>query len=596
MAEKRRLIWTLYPSYLLIIVVSLTAVTWFASYSARDFFLRQIESELEIRAALFTDKILDYLEPVDQVRIDRLCKKEGKLSSTRITLILPSGRVLGDSEGDPLKMDNHADRPEFLGAIESGKGLSTRYSLTLQKNFMYLGIPVQAENQLKAVVRTSIPVDIIDKEIDQIQRKNIYGGFIIALFAALVCLIVSRRISRPIEDLRVSAEGIARGDFRLKRPFSRIAEINNLYDSMKEMAEELNQRISTITQQRNEIETILSSMDEGVIAIDNRERIISINNAAAGMFGTDKEGYQGRSVQETIRNSAFHDFVQKVLSGKGAVEKEVELFPGRERIVNAHGTILQNPDGIRIGALIVLKDISRIKKLENIRRDFVANVSHEIKTPITAIKGFVETLHEGEVSSEEDRERFLGIVSNHVNRLEAIINDLLKLSKIEKDSETDDIEFNEEKIGDVLETAFQICRPYAMEKGIDINLNCDEKLIARINSPLLEQAVVNLLDNAVKYSENNKKVVVSAFIEKDDVLIEVADEGKGIGKEHLPRLFERFYRVDKARSRKLGGTGLGLAIVKHITQAHGGTVTVKSTPGKGTVFTIKIPVKITYPK
>lgn len=592
MNEKRRLIWTLYPSYLLIIIVSLTAVTWFASYSARNLFLKQLESDLEIRALLFRSQIQNYLDPVDQEYIDRLCKKEGELSSTRITVILTSGLVVGDSESDPLKMDNHADRPEFLGAIETGKGSSKRYSLTLQKNFMYVGIPALIENQLKAVVRTSIPVDIIDQEINNIQRKNIYGGFIIALFAAIVCLIVSRRISRPIEELRVSAEGIARGDFRLKRPYSRIEEINNLYDSMKEMAEDLDRRITTITQQRNEIETILSSMDEGVIAIDRKEKIININNAAAEMFGTTKENCQGMSVQEAIRNSIFHDFVQKALSEESPLEMEVELFPEEEKFVNAHGTVLQDPDGKRIGALIVLNDISRIKKLENIRRDFVANVSHEIKTPITAIKGFVETLQDSDVSSKEDRERFLGIVSNHVNRLEAIINDLLKLSRIEKDTETGGIEFRDEKIIDVLETAIQICRPSAMEKEIEIILECNEELKARINSPLLEQAVMNLLDNAVKYSENNKNVNVSSFVKGNDLLIEVADEGKGIEKEHLPRLFERFYRVDKARSRKLGGTGLGLAIVKHITQAHGGTVEVESTPGEGSVFTIILPINL----
>jgi two-component system phosphate regulon sensor histidine kinase PhoR len=581
----------LYPSYLLIIIVSITAVTWFASYSSRKLFLKQVESDLEIRALLFKSQIRNYLDPVDKEYIDGLCKKEGELSSTRITVILTSGLVVGDSESNPGEMDNHADRPEFLGAIETGKGASKRYSLTLQKNFMYVGIPARIENQMMAVVRTSIPVDIIDQEINNIQRKNIYAGFIIALFAAIVCLIVSRRISRPIEELRVSAEGIARGDFRLKRPYSKIEEINNLYDSMKQMAEDLGRRIRTITQQRNEIETILSSMDEGVIAVDRGEKIISINNAAAEMFGMNKEDCQGRSVQETIRNSTFHDFVQKALSGQGPVEMEVELFPGEEKFVYAHGTVLKDPGGKRIGALIVLKDISRIKKLENIRRDFVANVSHEIKTPITAIKGFVETLRDGDVSSENDRERFLGIVTNHVNRLEAIINDLLKLSRIEKDTETDGIEFSNEKVMDVLETAIQICRPGAMEKGITISLNCDEGLTARINSPLLEQAVMNLLDNAIKYSENNKKVNVSGFVKEEGLVIEVSDEGKGIEKEHLPRLFERFYRVDKARSRKLGGTGLGLAIVKHITQAHGGTVSVESTPGEGTVFTIKLPIK-----
>lgn len=589
MSEKRRLIWSIYPSYLLIIIVSLTAVTWYASYSARKFFLNQVESDLQIRSRLFKSQILGYLDPIDQAQIDDFCKKEGSLSSTRITVILPSGLVIGDSEGDPDGMDNHADRPEFQGAVESGIGISTRYSLTLQKYFTYVGIAVLVESQIKAVVRTSIPVDIIDREINKIQRKNIYAGIVIAIFAAVLSLIVGRRISRPIEELRLSAKGISQGNFRLKRPHSGIEEINNLYDSMKEMAEDLNCRISTITQQRNEIEIILSSMDEGVVAIDNRERIISINNAAIEMFGTKKDHCQGRSVQETIRNSAFHDFVNRVLQGQSPEEREIILTPDEEKVINVHGTILRDSEGSRIGALIVLKDITRLKKLENIRRDFVANVSHEIKTPITAIKGFVETLRDGEVKDEKDRERFLGIVSNHVNRLEAIINDLLKLSRIEKESETDGIKFTVENIINALDTSIQICRPNAKEKNIKISLDCDEKISAKINSPLLEQAIVNLLDNAVKYSENDKEVKISGYAKENDIVIEVADEGRGIEKEHLPRLFERFYRVDKARSRKLGGTGLGLAIVKHIIQAHGGTVNVESTPGKGSVFTIKIP-------
>ena len=277
------------------------------------------------------------------------------------------------------------------------------------------------------------------------------------------------------------------------------------------------------------------------------------------------------------------------MSGSDPVEKEITLFPGDEKYVSGHGTKLVYGDGRQIGALIVLNDITRLKKLENIRRDFVANVSHEIKTPITAIKGFVETLRDGGVADEEDRQRFLGIISNHVNRLEAVINDLLKLSRIEKDSESDDIEFDNEKIINVLRTAIEICSPTADAKDIKIKLECDESIEAKINSSLLEQAIVNLLDNAVKYSDNGKQILIKGLTRDNNVEIQVADEGKGIEKEHLPRLFERFYRVDKARSRKLGGTGLGLAIVKHITQAHAGIISVESTPGKGSTFKMILP-------
>ncbi|MBN2420365.1 MAG: PAS domain S-box protein [Deltaproteobacteria bacterium] len=591
MTGKRRLIWVLYPSYLLIMLLSILVVTWYASISSRNFFLKQTETDLEIRARFFQDRIQDLIDSSDPKEVDILCKQIGESTSTRITVILPSGKVIGDSQSDPETMDNHGDRPEFIGAVKDKKGISTRHSLTLDKNFMYVGIPVYKNDQLQMVIRTSIHVDVIDETIDRIQRKIILGGVIIALFTAIVCLIISRRISRPIEELRKNAEGISKGEYRFNRPNSNIEEIGNLHNAMKEMVNDLEERIATITSQRNEIEVILASMDEGIIAIDNRENIINLNRAAEEIFGTSNREAQGRSVQEAVRNRSFHDFIADVISGSDPVEKEITLFPGDEKYVSGHGTKMVDGDGRQIGALIVLNDITRVKKLENIRRDFVANVSHEIKTPITAIKGFVETLREGDVSNEEDRRRFLSIISNHVNRLEAVINDLLKLSRIEKDSESEDIEFDNEKIINVLKTAIEICNPAADEKNISIKLECDESVEAKVNSSLLEQAIVNLLDNAIKYSENSKKVFIRSVMDKNNVEIAVTDEGKGIEKEHLPRLFERFYRVDKARSRKLGGTGLGLAIVKHIVQAHSGTISVDSTPLKGSTFKMILPRK-----
>ena len=592
MTGKRRIIWVLYPSYLLIILLSITTVTWYASISARNFFLKRTENDLQVRARLFQSRIQDLLGLPYSSTIDRLCKQIGKSTSTRITVILPSGKVIGDSDSDPDRMDNHGDRPEFLDAVKSKIGISTRHSLTLDKNLMYVGIPAYNNGQLQAVIRTSIPVDVIDEAIGKIQRKIVLSGFIIAVFTAIVCLFVSRRISRPIEELRKNAEGISRGNYHFNRPKSSIEEIENLHNAMKDMVNDLENRISIITKQRNEIEVILAGMDEGIIAIDNRENIISLNRAAEEIFDTSNKDAQGRSVQEAIRIRAFHDFVADVINGNDPVEREITIFPGEEKFVNGHGNKLMDANGKQIGALIVLNDITRLKKLENIRRDFVANVSHEIKTPITAIKGFVETLKDGGVDSADDRTRFLNIISKHVNRLEAIIDDLLKLSRIERDAETEEgIVLRKDKIFSVIETAAQVCTPNAESRSIQISFKCDKELSANINAPLLEQAVVNLLDNAVKYSNTNSKVTVSAYGTGNDTVIEVIDEGRGIEKEHLPRLFERFYRVDKARSRQQGGTGLGLAIVKHIIQAHRGSISVESTPGKGSVFTIKLPKK-----
>ena len=589
MYRKRRLIWHLYPSYLIIILISIVAVTWYASIEARQFFLEKNEADLKARAELFEGQIMAFLDPLDRDKIDLLCKEEGQKASTRITVILPTGEVVGDSDSDPKSMDNHSDRLEFIAASTGESGVSIRTSLTLARDYMYVGIPVKKAETLLAVVRTSIPIDVIDVVIKGIQRKIILGSLIIALLGSMVSLIVSRRISRPIEKLKEGAGYFIQGDFNYRLPASGIEEIGSLNESMRDMARQLHARINTITQQRTEIEAILSSMIEGVIAVDAEERIIIMNNAAAKMFGCDLSTVQGRSIQEAIRNTHLQQFVSEAISGEKPIEKEIGISTGEERYLFGHGTLIRDIEGKRIGALFVLSDITRLRRLENIRRDFVANVSHEIKTPITAIKGFAEILRDEGTKDEQDVKRFLNIIAKHVNRLEAIIDDLLKLSRIEKDTETEGIQLMESGIKDVLESAIQISKQLADSKGTEIILFCDDGLTARINPPLLEQAVVNLLDNAIKYSDEKKPVIIETKRDEKEILIHITDNGRGIEQEHLPRIFERFYRVDKARSHALGGTGLGLAIVKHIIQAHGGHVSVTSIPGKGSTFTLHLP-------
>lgn len=589
MPKKKRLLWQLYPSYLLITVISVMGVTWYASSSLRQFFLGQTASDLEARARLVEKQIEECLDPPDEKCVDLLCKKIGRRASTRITIILPSGKVIGDSREDPAKMDNHVDRPEFMQALTGPSGTSMRYSRTLEKNMMYVGIPVRANAQTLAVVRTSIPVTAIDVALKEIQIRIAGAGLVIALFAAALSLIVSRRITRPIEELRKGAESFAGGDFQCTLPVSESEEIGGLAEAMNEMARQLHERINTIIGQRNEIEGVLCSMIEGVIAVDMDERVLSMNNAAVRMFGCNASEAQGRSIQEIVRNTVLREFVTDTLSSEKPVERDVVLSSNGDLFLSGHGTLLQDAQGKQIGALIVLNDVTRLRRLEEIRRDFVANVSHEIKTPITAIKGFVETLREGAVKNPDDAERFLGIIEKHVERLEAIIEDLLSLSRIERGTEREENELVENSVKDVLDTAIQVCEVGAVARKIDIELSCPENLFAKMEPRLLEQAVVNLLDNAVKYSNKESSIRVEASQGEGEIILSVRDEGCGIEKKHLSRLFERFYRVDKARSRQLGGTGLGLAIVKHIAQAHGGHVNVESTPGKGSTFSIYLP-------
>jgi two-component system phosphate regulon sensor histidine kinase PhoR len=331
-------------------------------------------------------------------------------------------------------------------------------------------------------------------------------------------------------------------------------------------------------------------MLEGVVAVDRNERIMSMNPAAGRMFECEPVKVQGRNIQEVIRSLALQRFVTHALAGSETIADDFVVYRGEERVLNIHSTPLRDAGDAPIGTLLVMNDVTQLRHLENVRSDFVANVSHEIKTPLTAIKGFVETLQQGEVDSSQEQERFLGIILKHVNRLNAIVEDLLALSRMERENGRKEIHISESRIREVIQTAVQVCQPRASAKEIGIDLDCSGDLTAQIDATLLEQALVNLIDNAVKYSDKRRRVRIEAGLQEDSLFIHIRDQGPGIAKKHLPRLFERFYRVDKARSRKLGGTGLGLAIVKHIVQAHGGHVTVDSNLGKGSTFTIHLPL------
>lgn len=589
MAGKKRLLWQLYPSYFLITVVSVLAVTWLSTAALKRFSIGQAASHLRVQSQTILPPILENLDPLDAKRIDGLCKGAGKFPSTRITVIIPSGVVIGDSESNPAGMENLREHPEFTQALAGSFGIYTRFNPILGKRMLYAGAPVFKDDRILAVIRTSVPLDALDEAVWKFVQKAVLAGVIIALFAALVCWAVSRRITRPIEKIRSWTENMARGRSLLRPSVQDSQEIGALSEAIYQAGAELQNRIDTLMRRRNEIEAVLSSMVEGVIAVDTEERVISINHAAAKMFDFDPAEAQGRSIQEVARNSVLQSFVSTALSSQEPVETEIVLASGGEHFVKAHATVLRGSEGKQIGALIVLNDVTDLKRLENIRRDFVANVSHEIKTPLTAIKGFVETLRDGAINEPQDADRFLGIIESHSDRLEAIIEDLLSLSRIEQETEWEKISLVEGSVKNVIQNAMEVCGPRAEAKHIDIKLTCRENLSAKMHPPLLEQAVVNLLDNAIKYSGNDSTVWIEAGELNGRVSIHVRDQGCGIEKKHLSRLFERFYRVDKARSRRLGGTGLGLAIVKHIMQAHGGKIGVESTPGKGSTFSISLP-------
>lgn len=581
-----RLVWRLFPAFILIAVICLLAATWYTASSWRKFYLGQLAGDLENRALLVRTYLEEMRPPLDEAKINEVCGRLGKLISTRLTVILSSGKVMGDSQEDTRRMDNHADRPEIKEAMQGRVGVSTRYSFTLDRNMMYVAVPLGQQGRVVQVIRASLPMAAIDQAIRSLYLKIALGGLGVALLVAALGFLIARRISGPLDDLKRGAGRFARGDLDRPLPLPDTDELASLAEVLNNMAEQLQNQIETLTRQGEKQEAILASMAEGVLALDAQGRLITINGAGAEMLGLSPETVQNLPIQEVVQVPGLQSFLTRTLSHREPIEGEVEIKTNGKKIIKARGTTLRDSQGTSLGTLIVLHDITQMRQLENTRRDFVANVSHELKTPITSIKGFVETLLAGALKEPKNAENFLRIIGKQADRLNEIIDDLLSLSRIEQEAERGQIFLKGQKIKGVLESALQVCQAKAAARKINLQLDCPDDLRAHITPPMLEQALVNLVDNAVKFSETGSLVQVEAQRAGPQVIIRVRDQGPGIPPEHLPRIFERFYRVDAGRSRKIGGSGLGLAIVKHIALAHRGRVTVESTPGKGTVFSL----------
>jgi two-component system phosphate regulon sensor histidine kinase PhoR len=413
-------------------------------------------------------------------------------------------------------------------------------------------------------------------------------GVLVGLGVLLGAVVLVKRLTRPLTDMAAAAHRFSQGELGFRIPPQTTTEAIALADALNEMAGRLDEQIRDLVQQRNEREALLASMVEGVLAVDSRDRVITLNRAAGELFGVDPEKATGRTLQEDIRNPALQRLAAEARSSEGPVETEIRLQGNGERYLQAHGTLLQGAQGRQEAVLIVLNDVTRLRRLENMRRDFVANVSHELRTPVTSIKGFVETLSDGAIDNPEDARRFVAIIHKHADRLAAIIEDLLTLSRLEEGGAAR-MELQATAVRPVLVSAIEACQPKAVEQGVTVELACHAELTAKASPELLEQAVINLIDNAVKYSPRGSRVRVEGQQANGEVVVRVRDEGCGISVEDQERVFERFYRVDRARSRDLGGTGLGLAIVKHIAQVHGGHVGLESALGKGSTFSVHLP-------
>lgn len=584
---RRRLFGQLFLSTLIVVGGVMLVFFGFAARQFSRVYMEQMRRELLAQARLIEMQARPFFIG-DRTDAEAFCERVFHETGVRVTLFRRDGELLADSERGAEAAESN--RPEVQEALAGRLGFAVRSQEEGRRlTLAYAAVPVREEENVVGVVRSAFPLMTTSAALRKFWSQISLGAVLLLLLAAAVSYVVSGRISQPIEDLRLAAGRLASGQPQPRIFASGPEEIAALADHLNHLSAQLDEKIRMLQEERSREAAMLSSMAEGILAVDRSERILEMNAVAGRLLNIAPQEARGRYVQEVVRPADLQKFIARTLASEAPTEGDLLLTESGETFLQLHGTRLRNAVGEPVGALIVLTDVTRLRRLERVRRDFVANVSHELKTPITSIRGFAETLRDGALENPEDARRFVEIILRQAERLGAIIEDLLTLSRLEQEAEQRQLTLVDHSVQSVIAEAVQLCAPRAQARDIRLEIICDPALRARCNPPLLEQAVVNLLDNAIKFSEPNSTVWIEARRTGEGVDISVRDTGCGIPAEHLPRLFERFYRVDKARSRQLGGTGLGLAIVKHIMQAHGGRVSVESTPGRGSVFTLHLP-------
>jgi len=587
--KTKPLFWKLYPTYLLLSLSALLIFVLFLNNSFINFYYNDTFSRLSEKAHLLKLQIAPLLGAGKIKEIADIVNRSSKLSNDRITVILPSGIVIADSSESPELMESHAHRPEIEKALNGDIGRSNRFSPTVQKEFLYYAIPLFYGDKIIGALRHSLSIEQIHNTISLFSGKIFFLCFIFIIVLSFIIAWHSQSIGRRLLIMKNHAEIIASGNFEKKIIVNKDdpSEIVLLSNSLNLMSTQLARNLKKIIEQKNEKEILISSMQDGILSVDMHWNLFHVSKTTFKIFNCPyNKDFKGKSIYEIFRISPILETIEFLYKNLVSVENEIELNDGTALLMK--GSILKSQNGKNIGVILVFHDITRVRELELHRKQFAANVSHELRTPLTSIQGFIENLLDGSVDDTETRNKFLTIIKNQTTRLNCIVEDLLTLSQIENDKQ---IEMHLQELTPIINSAISNCAYKAQEQDIKIEFHPATDINVLVNSSLLELALINLINNAIKYGP--EKGLISVFYELTggQVAINVKDSGPGIPRQHLDRLFERFYSADKARSSHLGGSGLGLAIVKHIVLRFGGTVNVVSKEGHGSTFTILLPVK-----
>lgn len=588
---RLNLFWKLALTFLTLLLVALVGVDFFAERALRRDYERTGVEQLKAIARVGQARapVLSSLPPTKSEEITGLQSwiREMQMSGARVTIITPEGLVLADSQPDPQIIENPANRPEVQDALSQGTGFSVRHSAAINRDLVYYAVRHQTAAGQPVLLRFSLPLETVTSVLWEFRKTLWLASALILAILGGVTLFVSRSFTNRVERLTAFSQRVAEGDFHAEPSGSSSDAVDALGSSLNQTAARLDQTIRTLTEERNLSSAILGSMVEGVAVVNAAERVLFSNPSFASVLGLDLPPQPGSALVEVVRQTELIEAVRKVLAGEPRVESEIVTGTLRQHFFAATVAAVHTKQAN--GAVIVLHDITDLRKLERVRRDFVANVSHEFRTPLTAIQGFSETLLAGAMNDPQNRERFLGIILEHARRLARLTEDLLMLSKM--DAERLELEIRRLPVEQLVSSCIETSQPRSIERDLRLSVNLGKNIpdIAGDRRRLTE-VLQNLLDNAMQYTPAGGKIMVGAERKGQEVVITVADTGIGIPQADQPRIFERFYRVDVARSREVGGTGLGLSIAKHLMEAHGGRLWVESEVGNGSKFHFSVPI------
>lgn len=585
----RSIQWRITIWFVLLVIVSMAILGAYLTSSVRNNQLDNLRTQLENEARITAEASLAGLTSQEDVAdIDSLAKKLGAQIDARITIISLDGTVLGDSDEDPVTMENHAGRPEIIDALDSGIGESTRYSTTLETQMMYVAVPITDESGTIGVARVALPLTQVENSVNSIIIIIITAMIIAAVLVILAAWFITRLITRPIRELTRASREIASGEFGNKISVGTKDESGQLAHAFNEMSLKLKEMLATVSEDKARLAGILDNMADGVLLTDNEGNIILTNNAARTLLSMGKKDTAGRPLIEAVREFEFNELLGTCLkTGQESIAQFESSTSNRFlRVIT-----IPFKDDSPGGALLLIQDLTEVRSLQTMRREMVGNISHEFRTPLAGIKAMVETLQNVAADDREAASDFLSRIEVEVDRMTQLVAELTELSRIETGKA--ELELEPVDVNSLVEEAISQLKPQAERQNLAIDMSLGNNLpVVTADRERLRQVMVNLIHNAIKFNRPNGSIIIKTKSSENKVNMEVSDTGIGIAKDDLPHIFERFYKADKSRAGQ--GSGIGLAIAKHVVESHGGKIRVRSEEGKGTTFTISLP--LTPPK